>query len=311
MTPEPTSTPVTIIGGYLGAGKTTFLNHLLSQSQNQRWAVLINDFGALNIDADLIASHDGTTYTLTNGCVCCSIASTLAETLAQLADAQASDASYFDGVLIEASGVAQPSNIAAAVELWPSLSLVGNVIFQDGAQIIQQWQDKYIGPLIQSQCTQADVLVLNKMDLLEADEQLTLRSWQQKALRSIPTLLATHAGVTWSALFDEIDSNNRLPAQRQAPVHSAQFRSLTLEQPVSLDLEAVQDVLDRHTHVILRAKGNIELADGQCAHLQQVGRHIALNPLPLDAGVANIGCVFITLVQHATELQALLADITD
>ena len=63
--------PMTVIGGFLGAGKTTFLNRLLAESR-ERCAVMVNDFGAINVDAALIESHDGTTMALANGCVCCS-----------------------------------------------------------------------------------------------------------------------------------------------------------------------------------------------------------------------------------------------
>ena len=64
--------PVTIVGGYLGAGKTTLINRLLEDDHSLRIAVLVNDFGEINVDADLIADHDGQTLALTNGCVCCS-----------------------------------------------------------------------------------------------------------------------------------------------------------------------------------------------------------------------------------------------
>ena len=63
--------PLTVIGGFLGAGKTTLINHWLKTAQSDRLAVLVNDFGAINIDAELIASSDGSTMALTNGCVCC------------------------------------------------------------------------------------------------------------------------------------------------------------------------------------------------------------------------------------------------
>ncbi len=77
--------PVTVVGGFLGAGKTTYLNHLL-RTGSARYAVLVNDFGAVNIDAGLIAQHDGTTMTLTNGCVCCSIGGGFLDTLGRILD---------------------------------------------------------------------------------------------------------------------------------------------------------------------------------------------------------------------------------
>lgn len=73
--------PVTVVAGYLGAGKTTLLNALLSAGHGKRLAVLVNDFGSVNIDIDLIVAHDGNTISLDNGCVCCSIADSLGDAL--------------------------------------------------------------------------------------------------------------------------------------------------------------------------------------------------------------------------------------
>ena len=103
-----TRLPVTVVGGYLGAGKTTLLNRLLADTQGRRLAVLVNDFGAVNIDAGLIANRDGETISLVNGCVCCSIGDNLGMTLYDLAERP-------DGpehIVIEASGVADPARIA-------------------------------------------------------------------------------------------------------------------------------------------------------------------------------------------------------
>ena len=70
---NPTTTPVTLVGGFLGSGKTSLLNHILTKTFNKRVAVLVNDFGAINVDAKLIVSVEGETVSMTNGCVCCTI----------------------------------------------------------------------------------------------------------------------------------------------------------------------------------------------------------------------------------------------
>src|SRR5688572_11136644 len=100
--------PLTVIGGFLGSGKTTLLNHWLrTAGGGQRLAVLVNDFGALNIDAQLIAASTADVIALTNGCVCCQIGDDLGAALIAVLDAP--DA--FDAVVIEASGVSDPARI--------------------------------------------------------------------------------------------------------------------------------------------------------------------------------------------------------
>src|SRR5271156_2996345 len=112
--------PVTVIGGFLGAGKTTFLNRLLAEG-TARYAVLVNDFGEINVDAALIERHDGTTMALTNGCVCCSIGSGFLETLGSLLDG----VERFDRIVIEARGVGDPWRIAEIALIEPALRLEG------------------------------------------------------------------------------------------------------------------------------------------------------------------------------------------
>src|SRR4051794_19414238 len=104
----PNPIPLTVIGGYLGAGKTTLLNRLLHQNEGRRFAVLVNDFGSINIDAALIASHDGETMSLTNGCICCSLANGFLTALTQLRNR----AEPPEHIIVEASGVADPLKIA-------------------------------------------------------------------------------------------------------------------------------------------------------------------------------------------------------
>ena len=100
--------PVTLVSGYLGAGKTTLINHLLRHANGRRLMVMVNDFGELPIDTDLIESRLGNTITLANGCICCSIGTDLAGAFIDLLNLDPMP----DHLLIEASGVAEPHRIA-------------------------------------------------------------------------------------------------------------------------------------------------------------------------------------------------------
>ena len=171
--------PVTVIGGYLGAGKTTCLNLLLAADHGLRLAVLVNDFGAVNIDASLIARHDGETIALTNGCVCCAIADDLGTALqAQVARQPPPDRPP-DHIVIEASGVADPARVMQLAGNWPGCRPAGTAVLVDAATIRVRAADKFVGRLVVQQMQAARLLVLNKLDLLPGGEGAQVRAWAQ------------------------------------------------------------------------------------------------------------------------------------
>ncbi len=153
--------PVTVIGGYLGAGKTTLLNHVLSNDEGLRAAVVVNDFGDIDIDAGLLKGHRGETISLPNGCLCCS----LSGNFGQVMEGLALRAENLDCVLVEASGVAEPARIAAQVRA-PGLRLDRTVVMVDAAEIHDLVRDRYVGRTVWAQLAGADLLVLNKVDLV-------------------------------------------------------------------------------------------------------------------------------------------------
>ena len=116
--------PVTLIGGYLGAGKTTLVNHLLRHADGRHLAVLVNEFGELPIDADLIEARDGNLLSISGGCICCSFGSDLLGALMQLKDR----ADAIDHLLIETSGVALPQSIVQSLTLLDGLAIDGVIV---------------------------------------------------------------------------------------------------------------------------------------------------------------------------------------
>ncbi|MGH7091159.1 MAG: CobW family GTP-binding protein, partial [Stellaceae bacterium] len=164
--------PLTIIGGFLGSGKTSLVNHLLTQSSGRRIAVLVNDFGEINIDARLIVSIEGETVSLANGCVCCTIRSDLLNEVIRLLARDPAP----DQIVIETSGVSRPISVAETflapaaqglVELRSMISMLdADLSFNP---------DAGYGDLAFEQIKVADIVVINKTDLIMPRQLAALR----------------------------------------------------------------------------------------------------------------------------------------
>lgn len=190
--------PVTVIGGFLGSGKTTLLNHLLATTSGRRIAVLVNDFGPINIDASLIARHDGETISLTNGCICCSIGSGLD---AAILDVLAIEPPP-DWIVIEASGVSDPARIAEAGLADPALRLAGVVTVVDAENIEQYSTDRQLADTVTRQINAADLLILNKTDLVSDTQRENVKNYIVQKFGTIPIFETSQARVPEQILAD-------------------------------------------------------------------------------------------------------------
>jgi G3E family GTPase len=164
--------PVTVVGGYLGAGKTTLVNRVLTGDHGRRIAVIVNDFGDVAIDEELMAPATGGVRALANGCVCCAAVDGLATALAEI---RALDPSP-EHLLIEVSGVGDPW----AVAQWgrtPGYELAGVVVLADPEQIRGWSEDRYVGEGVRHQLEVADLVLLSRADVTDEATRNAVESW--------------------------------------------------------------------------------------------------------------------------------------
>ncbi|WP_296349254.1 GTP-binding protein [Reyranella sp.] len=241
--------PFTVIGGFLGAGKTTLLNRLLRETVDRRFAVLVNDFGALDIDGRLVAEHGGDTVALANGCLCCTIGDSLVTTLLGLLERP----ERFDHIVVEASGVADPGRIADLAGLEPRLERDGVIVMVDAAEVRERAADGRLTDTVERQIRAADLLVLNKVDI--ASDLEATRHWLCQQVTA-PIFEACHASVPLDLLFG-LDRHG--VTADVAPSSNFASWSYTWREPVPR--KALMDLLRDARQGVLRAKGIVRFDD--------------------------------------------------
>lgn len=186
---------MTVLGGFLGAGKTTLLNRILAGRHGVRYAVLVNDFGELNVDGDLVAAHDGDTLTFANGCVCCSMGDDLVDAIDGLLDGPRPP----DRILVEASGVADPAAIADVATLHPGLGRDLIVVLADTETLRARHSDHRLRETVTRQLDAADLVVLNKCDRVREPDREATEAWVRRRARA-PVLRSVDADIPLALL---------------------------------------------------------------------------------------------------------------
>ena len=270
--------PMTIIGGYLGAGKTTVINRLLSQNQGQRLAVLVNDFGALNIDVELIEYQQGNTYGLSNGCVCCSITDDLGTTLVEVTGAEDPP----DQIILETSGVAEPAKLAVYCDGWPGVTLQSIFIIADAETIETRSRDKFVGGLVRRQLLAADLLIMNKLDLIDTGQLADLRVWLEQQGVHAQILETQHGAIPFELLLTSTNNLNCHKPKRfneHDHYHTDDFYSLVVEDERPWHRENLVAALNDMPSHLIRAKGILSIVDKASVGsylLQLVGRRYSI-----------------------------------
>ncbi len=304
------SIPVTIIAGFLGAGKTSLLNHILHGQHSKRIAVLVNDFGSINIDAELVVDVEEDLISLANGCICCSIRNDLQLTLVRLARLPNPP----EHIVIETSGVSDPAAVAQVFydpDLWRVVNLDAIVTLVDAEQTAVLTKD--LAQLAETQVKAADLLVLNKVDLVDADQLQNARAWLQKIRPGAPVFEVTHGCVPLEVLFSpEITLPRPKPANLNPHLHEVNaendhdhahalvFDTWSYSQATPLRMAQLQTVINSLPTSIYRVKGFLYLADQPASKivLQMVGRRVAVSDGGAWVDEPQTRLVFIS--QHET-----------
>ncbi len=269
--------PVTIIGGFLGAGKTTLLNTLLVRDTGLRLAVVVNDFGDLAVDGDLVSAHGGDTVTLANGCICCSMGEDLLLALTKLARRDDPP----EAILIEASGVADPQPNADMVARHPELERDAVVVLADGELVEETAADSHAGKTIRQQLAAADLIILNKCDLLDDYEQNKVRQWLAAQVPNATVIEARHGEVPAALLLgaEAATTTTAITVEAHRHEHEDAFRAVSFLLDSPLDQLAFLRFVADLPSSVLRAKGIIRLRDEPGRWVfQLVGRSHALAP---------------------------------
>lgn len=286
--------PVTLLTGFLGSGKTTLLNRILNGEHGLRVGVLVNDFGAINIDAELVDGIEENTISLTNGCVCCEIRDDLVDSLEQLLTRD----EVIDYVILEASGVADPEGIVMTFldQRYKQLLRLDSITcIIDAEAVFVDGDNEALNMLKLRQIGFADLVVLNKIDLVGPEHVAVIKEWIDHHIHRIRTIEATRCDVPLEILlavgrFDPTHAVSHPPrgdssshAHHHAHgVASKMFDtwSYVSDQPVSL--EALSEMVRKKLPAsIYRCKGIVFTAEAPEKRyaLQAVGRRVEIMEL--------------------------------
>ncbi len=256
--------PVTVISGFLGAGKTTLLNRILNGDHGRKIAVMVNDFGEINIDSQLIVSAEQSMVNLSNGCICCTVESDLIEQLHKLINLRERP----EYILIETSGVSDPSKVVNTLcypQFRQQLTVDAVVAIIDADNFSSLDGDRR--KLAMDQLSVADIVVINKTDLATTRQVESFRQqWLYPYARVFETQFADIPVelLLGTELFETNHSPSKSGHQCNANCdhnHNQQFATYSWESDQPLSLSKLRHALKQLPENLYRAKGFVYLAE--------------------------------------------------
>lgn len=282
--------PMTFLAGYLGAGKTTLINAVLART-DRPIALLVNDIGSVNVDAKLLKSRSGNTIELSDGCVCCSLNEGFGLALDQIRARPEAP----EQLIVELSGVAEPERVLPWARS-AGFMLDGVVTLIDVETYREYVDHPIIGHPFNCQIDSADLIVLTKADLVDADTLSAVRSSVAESAGQARVVVGPGMDADAVAGFLQLGggrprSIEELPEPTLFDAH--QVSSQPLPSPASLDqLEAVLGALPSD---VVRAKGVAARGDGGSWLLQVVGRRSSIVELPSSESQSPTDLVVVRL----------------
>jgi len=256
--------PVTVLTGYLGAGKTTLLNRILTEDHGKKFAVIVNEFGEAGIDGDLVVGADEEVFEMNNGCICCTVRGDLIRIL----DGLMKRKGKFDAIIVETTGLADPAPVAQTFfvdqDVGDATKLDAVITVTDAKWLKERLKD---APEAKNQIAFADVIVLNKTDLVTPEELASVEA----AIRAINPYAKLHRTERCALPIDQLLDRNAFDLDRILDIepdflesghhhhHSDEVRSMSFTIPGDVDPEKfmpwINDVSQAQGPNILRSKG--------------------------------------------------------
>ncbi|WP_018259748.1 CobW family GTP-binding protein [Methylobacterium sp. WSM2598] len=262
--------PVTVLTGYLGAGKTTLLNRILTEPHGKRYAVIVNEFGEIGIDNDLVVGADEEVFEMNNGCICC----TVRGDLIRIMDGLMKRRGKFDAIIVETTGLADPAPVAQTFfvdqDVGEAARLDAVVTVADAKWLSERLKD---APEARNQIAFADVILLNKADLVGEDELAAV----ERRIRAINPSARIHRTVKCDVPLDAVLDRRAFDLDRIIAVepefleeghhhhHAEDIQSVSARLPGPVDPNKFMPWISDLTQVqgpdILRCKGIVSFPD--------------------------------------------------
>ncbi|MCX3060575.1 CobW family GTP-binding protein [Streptomyces beihaiensis] len=304
----PHQIPVVVLAGFLGSGKTTLLNHLLHTSGGTRIGAIVNDFGAIEIDAMAVAGQLGdSTVSLGNGCLCCAVDASELDVYLDKLTHPVNDAHAIDVIVIEASGIAEPQELVRMVLASENPRIVyGGLVEVVDAAEFDATREKH--PEVERHLSIADLVVVNKSDRCAESERQRVLDTVRAAAGYAAVVCASHARIDPELLFDcrpheerigqlsfddlhrhDDTVDNRGAGHRAAHdghLHAA-YETLSFTSDTPMDPRRLMTFLDGRSEGLYRIKGYVDFGSGDPRNryaVHAVGRFLRFRPEPWPPG---------------------------